>query len=107
MTVKLLSLCLLSVAGLGLVQAGKSASWRPIRRARWLIDGVREIVPFILDQRQVTTTTDTAQETTSVKGLTPDTTIHSTVFTTITLDNASATNTAAVKRASMSPDSPS
>jgi hypothetical protein len=52
MTAKLLSLCLLAVAGLGVVRAGTSASQCLIFPVRWFADGVREIAPLILDQRQ-------------------------------------------------------
>jgi hypothetical protein len=60
MAAKLLFLYLLAVTGLGvvpsLVRASKSASWRLInliRPIRWFVDGVREIAPVILEQRDV------------------------------------------------------
>jgi hypothetical protein len=52
MAAKLLSLYLLAVAGLGVVRAGTSASWRLIHPVRRFVDDIREIVPLILDQRQ-------------------------------------------------------
>jgi hypothetical protein len=52
MAAKLLSFYVLAVAGLGVVRAGTSANWRLIRPVRRFVDGVREIVPLILDQRQ-------------------------------------------------------
>jgi hypothetical protein len=50
MAAKLLSFYLLVVAGLGVVQAGTSASLRLIRPVRWFVDGGRDIAP--LDKRQ-------------------------------------------------------
>lgn len=52
MATKLLSLYFLVIAGLGVVRTGTSASYCPIRAVHWFVDGVREIAPLILDQRQ-------------------------------------------------------
>jgi|SRR6267154_5091945 len=53
MAVKLLSLYLLAVAGLGVVRAGTSAYWCLIYPVRSFADGICEIAPLILDQRSV------------------------------------------------------
>jgi hypothetical protein len=53
MAVKLLSLYLLAVAGLGVVRAGTSAYKSPMCPVRSFADGICEIAPLILDQRSV------------------------------------------------------
>lgn len=53
MTAKLLSLYLLTAAGLGVVQSGTSASQLLIRPIHRLIEGIREIAPLV--QRQNST----------------------------------------------------
>jgi hypothetical protein len=52
MTAKLLFLFILAITGLGVVQAGSSASWRLICPAHWFINGVREIASLPLGQSQ-------------------------------------------------------